>query len=291
MKNKYFIITIIVLIIYIIFSFMQTNKEYQGNYFKYFFGEEKNISVCYDTDNPEKPECKDIKVKSDPLYDYYRMIGDDVFNYILFFAPLFIMIPLSIIINKKMKKGYMKNTLTRISYKDYIKKIYKENIKFLFILPCFVIFLFILCSILDGHFSNYGELSYLDSVPFNNKNAIIFMVQYILNLFLFSFTYMNIVFICSSKNSNMFVTMIYSYLCYFIIDIIGEIFIGGLLFGRILKIYSVANYLNLFNSWQYFDCTSILYLNLYPLFLVIITSFIVYLLYKNKEKVIIENEK
>lgn len=287
------LLLIIISLFLIIFILVNLILQQKGN--KYIFTHNEIYSVCNDAKYFSDLKCKDIKSKSDPLIRYYQLINDTSFQSIIYFAPLLVIIPSAIIIHRNMKNGYMKNVLTRTNYSNYIKSVIKKTIKFSGILPLFILTMLFISGILCRNFS-YGTHKEMfgyftsPSIEFYGKIPQ-FLLLYIFNMLLFSMFYMNLTYICAKKSSNVFVTIIYTYLCYFVVDIIGEVFVGGLLFAQILNYKGVSDYLNLLNIWTYFDIHNLLYLCIYPILLVLVSGIAVYFLYRKRERILILNEK
>lgn len=275
--------------------FIMVNLFLQKYHNRYIFMHNESYSICNEAESLNDLKCKNIKSKSDPLIRYYQLINDTSFSSIVYFGPLLVIIPCAIIIHRNMKNGYMKNVLTRTSYSSYIKSVMKKTIKFSVILPVFIMIMLLISGILCRNFS-YGThkemFGYFTSPSIEFYGRIPqFLLIYIFNMLLFSIFYMNLTYICAKKSSNVFVTIIYTYLCYFVIDIIGEVFVGGLLFAQVLNYKGISDYLNLLNVWAYFDIHNLLYLCIYPISLVLVSSIIVYFLYKKRERILILNEK
>ena len=77
------------------------------------------------------------------------------------------------------------------------------------------------------------------------------MIFYLIGMVLNSIFYTNLGLIFCKKNSNFFVSTILAFLTFIGIDIIAEILVGGIFFGRILGINQMQDTLNLFNIWYY----------------------------------------
>ena len=118
-----------------------------------------------------------------------------------------------------------------------------------------------------------------------------FISTFIIVIILDSITYLNLGLICSRKKLSYQITMVLSYLSFIFIDFMGEVIVGGIILARCLNIHYTQDYLNMFNIWVYDGIHNILLFLLYHIFLLILTTTIVYLIYRNKEGVLIEFEK
>lgn len=238
---------------------------------------------------------KEGLVSNDPIILYYHIIQDLSLYYLQILMPLFIVIPAIWIFHKELHSGYIKYCLTRENYRTYLKKNYIKALLNAFILPFIVVVLVLLCCMITKGFAFgsgkelYGwiaspDVQYLSNLP-------LFMVTYILVMFLHGIFYVNLGLMCCKKNSNILVTIILSYLLFLIIDIILEVFVGNLLLARILGIHNIASSLSLVNIWTYEGVVSLSFIIIYSLALVIISTLVLYFIYKNKEDVLYASEK
>lgn len=238
---------------------------------------------------------KEGSASGDPMIQYYHMISDLNLNFIQILAPLFVFIPAIWHFHKHLSTGFIKNCLTRMSYKQYIRKHYLKALKKAFILPCFVIILLLCCCILTNnfHFGSKAEwYGWLTSPNPKYLNMLgTFILVYIINMFLHSIFYINLGLLYCKKYSNILVNIVLSYITFIAMDILMEIFIGNLLLAVVLNIHNVTDSLNLFNIWIYDNVISLPFSIAYALILVIVSTIIVHFIYRNKEGVIIEVEK
>lgn len=230
----------------------------------------------------------------DPLLLFYGINADKLYP-LENTAPLFVMIPAVYEFHNNLYTGFVKNKLTRISYKKYMTNIYFKSILRSMLLPLFVIILFIICCIVlksvsfGSGYEYYGY--YTSPDPKYALMPIRFILTFIIVIILDSITYLNLGLICSRKKLSYQITMVLSYLSFIFIDFMGEIIVGGIILARWLNIHYTQDYLNMFNIWVYSGVNNILIFLLYHIFLLILTTTIVYLIYRNKEGVLIEFEK
>lgn len=232
----------------------------------------------------------------DPLIIYFDYFQQSLYNLCLV-VPLFVFIPAIHKFHSELSSKHIKNCLTRMTYKEYLIKNYLHCLKYALILPIFVIFLMLGSCIIAGGFNfgsgtELGLYGWLSAAPDIKYLDILgeFMFTYVFNIFLHSIIYINLGLFFCKKNSNFLVNIILSYIGYIVLCIITELG-GGLLFGRILKIHGITDTLNLFNIWIYDNVISLPAITSYSALLVIITTIIVYLIYRDKEGVLIEVEK
>lgn len=216
----------------------------------------------------------------------YITLTDSRISTLQILSPLLIMLVASYNFFKKLKKGYFKNSLTRISYKKSFLKLYLSTYRYTIILPIFLIVIFICSYFISGNFDyEYGSKFYMFDVYGieNCKNIILFMIVYLLNFILHSIFWINISIYNCKHNKSFIVNIIFSYIEYLMIFIIFDMFFAGTLFGGT----EYSGYFSLSNIWAFSG------LNMYVVLLVSfilagISTFIVFLSYKNKEKVLEE---
>lgn len=234
-------------------------------------------------------------VNPDTITVFFDLLGNYSLRYLQIIAPLFIIAMAIWNFHKDLKSENYKNIITRTDYKKYIKKNLLSSLKCSIFLPIFLIYIFILAYILSGHFdikntiTAYPGYLLIDNKYLNYFPTFIFV--YICNLIFHSIFWINIGYILTKKGKNIIVTLVSSFLCYIAIFIVSELFIGGFLLSKLFGIENAMNYLNLANIWVYSDVDNIFILLFYGLFLVIASFSVLVLTYKDKEGVVIENEK
>jgi hypothetical protein len=257
---------------------------------------ERTVNRCHD-ENIKNDICE--KLLENPEYipiDTYSMFnsiidGGELF-YLTYIVFIFITVPAVWQISKEFKNNYPKNYLTRKSYKSYLFHIFKSSYKVIWILPVFVIYIFIFSYYISGHF-NYISTIEAGISSFEARyleNIGTFVIIYILNLIFISILYINLALIYLKKNKSVIVAIIEAYLTFIVIEIVNEIFISYLLFQKLLNIDLKGN-LILFNIFNYYNLTSAFDYLLIIASYTIISFIVVLLVYRNKEKVIVDLEK
>lgn len=234
-------------------------------------------------------------MKPDTITVFFDLLGNYSLRYLQIVAPLFIIAMAIWNFHKDLKSENYKNIITRMDYKKYIKKNLVNSLKCSLFLPIFLIYVFILAYILSGHFDIKATMAAYPGYLLINSKYLdyfsTFIFVYICNLIFHSIFWINIGYILTKKGKNIIVTLVSSFLCYIAIFIISELFIGGFLLSKLFGIKNAMDYLNLANIWVYSDVENIFILLFYGIFLAIISFSVLLLTYKNKEEVVIENEK
>lgn len=298
-RNIAFIVITIIFIFWGLFAANEYRTWWnQNNYaYNYYINECKNE---HKNDESYKDWCNQLieegqPVKPDTISVFFDLLGNYSLRYLQIIAPIFIISMAIWNFHKELKSEYYKNILTRIQYKKYMKIHIIKSLKYSFFLPIYLLFIFLLAYLLSGHFNlNATMEAYPGYLLIDNKYLNYFSTfsfVYIFNLILHSIFWINLGFIMSKNSKNILITLISSFLCYIAIFIVSEIFIGGFLLSKLFGISNAMNYLNLANIWVYSDVDNIFVMLFYGLFLVIISFLVLVSVFKNKEGVIIENEK
>lgn len=270
-----------------IISFIKDEKKTKQNYNDFYYkcqNEEYKIDkfLC----NKYSSTIKNRDALS--TFGYITIIYSSL-NVLQMVAPLLIIIVSTIYFHKMLRKGYLINSLTRANYESTLKKIYFKTLRYSLIMPIFLLVIFIISCIISGNFDyKYGISMYgFDAFGIDNyKNIFIFIPIYLLNFKLRSVFWINIAVYNCKYNKNSIVSIIVSYIEYIMLFIIFELIFGNLFFRGSEYMY----YFNLPNIWAYTEVSRI-GMTCFSTILVVITTSIVYLTYKSKEKIVKELEK
>ncbi len=293
LKNKAILISFLILLT---ITFIGSAKYYI-NYKKI----DNNIKLM-------KKECinennKDIKCeqilkleneykKFDTYTTFYSLITDKPIDILFILGPLFIIIPSIWYISKEMKSSYIKYYSIRKGYKNYLKHLFKNAYKSIFIIPIVMLILFLIAGFishwnfdytyaLTHSYSTYDEQYLINFIPF--------FIIFIINLILFSIFYANLGLLFINKNKSTLVSIIESYLTFLSIEIINEVLITGVLFYKILHI-PIQSILNIYDIYSYKGVYGYFPFLLVGLIYAFLSFIVVFIKYKNKEKTIINCE-
>lgn len=232
--------------------------------------------------------------KRSTLKTYYDIINDNVsYNSISLCTVFYFLIPFLVItsslynISKKFKNQDIKNHLTRESYNKYIKKILLDSYKSVFIWPMITILLFIFSYIISN-----GSFEIIDTnSSFSYEilsNPVAFMLSNLLNTIFMSFFWTNIALLIVPDTRNYIVSVLESIMIYFGIALTNTFFVI-LLISKILN-KDVEKYLDFFDVYTYYN-RELVPFNILCLSVALISGLLVYLKYKNKEKIIMKLER
>lgn len=232
--------------------------------------------------------------KRSTLKTYYDIINDNVsYNSISLCTVFYFLIPFLVItsslynISKKFKNQDIKNHLTRESYNKYIKEILLDSYKSVFIWPMITILLFMFSYIISN-----GSFEIIDTnSSFSYEilsNPVAFMLSNLLNTIFMSFFWTNIALLIVPDTRNYIVSVLESIMIYFGITLTNTFFVI-LLISKILN-KDVEKYLDFLDVYTY-NNRNLLSFNILCLSIALISGLLVYLKYKNKEKIIMKLER
>lgn len=232
--------------------------------------------------------------KRSTLKTYYDIINDNVsYNSISLCTAFYFLIPFLVItsslynISKKFKNQDIKNHLTRESYNKYIKEIFLDSYKSVFIWPMITILLFMFSYIISNGSFEIIDTNSSFSYEILSK-PVMFMLSNLLNTIFMSFFWTNIALLIVPDTRNYIVSVLESIMIYFGIALTNTFFVI-LLISKILN-KDVEKYLDFFDVYTYYN-RELVPFNILCLSIALISGLLVYLKYKNKEKIIMKLER
>ena len=232
--------------------------------------------------------------KRSTLKTYYDIINDNVsYNSISLCTAFYFLIPFLVIvsslynISKKFKNQDIKNHLTRESYNKYIKEIFLDSYKSVFIWPMITILLFMFSYIISNGSFEIIDTNSSFSYEILSK-PVMFMLSNLLNTIFMSFFWTNIALLIVPDTRNYIVSVLESIMIYFGIALTNTFFVI-LLISKILN-KEVEKYLDFFDVYNYYN-RELIPFNILCLSVALISGLLVYLKYKNKEKIIMKLER
>ena len=226
------------------------------------------------------------KTKRDTLTTFNEILNDSEYSFIYFLSVPFLIIMSSMYeISKRFKSGEIKNRLTRESYNSYIKDVFKSSYKSIILWPLITIYVLLFSYMISGTFTVSTETFAFTKEILNHPVSFIF--SYLLNTVLMSIFYINIGLFLVPENRNYLVTVIETAMVYFGITFTNTFFIIGFL---LKNLKNGEKYFDFFDMYTYHD-RELIPFNLLCLGVAFISSLVVYLKYRNKEKIVIKLEK
>lgn len=294
-KNYLLILAYLIPIILIGFSFTKYYKEYYSleQYEKYYQAcQENKDEVSCQHFNTIKQLNEQYKETDTKTY-FFEILNHYIDNYIVVLAPLLVILQTIHFLHKEFSSGFLKNKLTRMSYKQYQKKFFTVSLKSAIILPLIILTIFILSGLITKFNFTTPEWVYKTSVynANNYNNFFLYLVSSCLIVYFMGIFYSNIALAFLNKSKNSLLVIIFSYLCFFVFVILFDVG-GSILLIRLLKLNpSISAYLNIFDYWYINGENNYLYFIIISFSLALLSHVIDRVIYKNKEVTIIEVEK
>lgn len=293
-ENKLFILSILIIVGFITYSIISYTKWYNGH-IKSING---TITECENNTIQEREEyCKELlsdipDVKPDFYYTAGMIINEN--NRIIFVAFLIVTVPSLYYVCKVFKTRNIMYQLTRENYKEFKKKTFKKAYRSAIILPLsfliVIIFSVIFCkgfTVNDYFFQDY----FIEAERAHIISPYIYTFAILMKAFIISIIYINLSLMVARKNHKLYMSIILSYLLFIGVELFLEAFIGKIIFLNIFKIDSMILYFNIINVFAINIINGYLYTFIPLIIILIITTFIVIKLYKNKESLLIDCDK
>lgn len=247
-----------------------------------------NKLLEYEPDNFCKNNIDEYYTK-DTLSIYYDIFNSSEYSTLFYFGIPFLVIASSLYMtSKKFRNQDIKNCLTRESYNMYMKKMLKNAYKSVIIWPLLTIYLLIISYLISGTFE-VSITPNIASFPMSFlKNPSLFIISYLLNTIFMSFFWTNIALLIVPDTRNYIVSVLESIMIYFGITLTNTFFVI-LLINKIFH-RDVEKYLDFFDVYNYYN-RELIPFNILCLSIALISGLLVYLKYKNKEKIIMKLER
>lgn len=283
-KYKFYLIPYMILSLILTITFINHNNWYN----KHIESINETINECKSENiSIERKEyCENIIKNANTNKDYYYTVSEleSGLNKVYPFIFIFISFPVLYYVCNMFKSRVVNYELTRQNYKTFRKKLlmnsYKSSLLMIIIYLAIVITSYIYCN---------GFIASTEYIPNNVSNPYTFILINLFKILVLSLTYVNISLIVPRQNHKLYISLILSLLLFYGIELLSGYFIGTLLLDKIfdLNISSNISIYNLFVS----DLTNPLVHIIYPLFMFIVTIFIMNYMYKSKEKLVIDCDK
>lgn len=190
------------------------------------------------------------------------------------------------------RSGYLLNLCQRVNYTKIVKvELMKSWLSAGLILPFVSTFTLLISYIC---FQNPIILSRSETncLPFLSvpdimvqMNPYIFILIYTFLLFLFSIFIINIGIILTRYLKNMYLVMISSFITFIFVELLGQMIIGPLV-SNITGIVKMANGFSIYNLYYLDAIPSLWWEIVFAILLVVVSTLIIYIVYKDKEKVL-----
>ena len=292
-RNYLFIIIAFILIFFLSFNFISYQKTRQLEY------EHDNtlITNCFKNENKYSPgACIKLqeeitnKYKTKPsFYDTVSNILDNNFMFLDLILFLLIVIPTLYNLSDLLSDKTITHNMVKESFSKIKLNIFRKGYRYLWFYPTIILLFFIICLFISTNKETTTFLYTNINLP---SSPIYVIIMYLLNTLFLTGTYLNLALIGLRIKPNYFLAILTSFLIFLITEIFLSIFINKLL---IYSIFNKANYQGLFSIIGIFNIKidDVINFNLrvFISFIIFLITFIItYLMYKNKEKLVISME-
>ena len=291
LKNNILIILIIIVVsIIFITGGYKSLQEYKG----YVNAEQQLIKEREREGTNQKEWCGEILKNKDVELDFYTVFADALtwqVQYIYYFAFLIVVVPTMIKVCKILKYKQIINSNSRESYHSFLKKLLKTAYQYIWVLA--LLSLIMMIPIMMNTSLN-PEYAIINSHGMWQSNIIyhpvLFVISYLINVTLYSMIFIHIALLVARKQQKTIPCIIISYILYLAIEIVLEtvvrlIIIRGVFHSELGMIFNI---LNVFGMNDLYGVGPLLLINLC---MVLVSFGLVYLAYKDKEKLVIQCEK
>jgi hypothetical protein len=296
-NNKILFLTLFILLGFSIAGIYNNIKEFNMR----VYAHEYKINECKNNMKNESELlawCKeyikwDGPKRSDAFFTFFDIIFDNHFRIIHLLLPILIIMCSINRINIKLTNGYIKNELIRKKYSIYMLKEWLLSISHLLIIPLLFVFIFVVSFILTGNIDYKNSMLNFDPWvnPIFFNNIILSIVIYFINFLLHGIFIINIGYIMTKKGKGYILSVISSFIVYLGLWLFSETFFGYFIMIGIFGKPELHNYFSFTSLWGYPLINNFMIFTLIQFSYALISSIIVYIIYKNKEEVIMANEK
>ncbi len=292
-RNYLFIIIAFILIFFLSFNFISYQKTRQLEY------EHDNtlITNCFKNEEKYSPgACIKLqeeitnKYKTKPsFYDTISNILDNNFMFLDLILFLLIVIPTLYNLSDLLSDKTITHNMVKESFSKIKFNIFRKGYRYIWFYPTIILFFFIICLFISTNKETSTFLYTNINLP---SSPIYVIIMYLLNTIFLTGTYLNLALIGLRIKHNYFLAILTSLLIFLITEVFLSIFINKLL---IYSILNKANYQGLFSIIGIFNIKidDVINFNLrvFISFIIFLITFIItYLMYKNKEKLVISME-
>ena len=304
MKNKLIIVIIAIsfLSLSIISCFGQVISEYMPTLFEYNAVKENCPSketICSKFENQEE---LNVYLANNPRKKFdaitlasYVVETTNNFGLIAYLSPLIMILLVVFQIQDEISSGYIKNMLTRTSYKKILRKYILVAAKTALLIPLMYAFILLIASLITNF--NFTEIT-TEMIPmpelatFKYNHFFAYSITLIGGLYLLHFAYSLIGIFMSFISKNKVICTVLGYIYFIVLDLISMAF-GAYIIRRLLGFeYGSNNYFNLVGHYWFFDDTASPWISyLVIIGVILINLLLIYILAGRKEKAISLYEK
>lgn len=292
-ENKLLIISFLIVIGVLLYNIIEYNDWFKAN--KELI--ETRIQECKSEPITEEQEICNELLNSyhEPNPDFYYTVtvlssDMDILIYLMF---TLISIPVLYYVCNLFKSRNILYLLTRENYKQMKKNILLKAYKSSLILPIIYLIIIVFSLIYCRGFNIDSYYALMPTKELFNEiiNPYIYVIALIFKALLTGLIYVNIALIVARKNHNFYLSSLLSYILFIAIEIFLEALVGYIIFGKLLHIDSMMIYFNIMNIFSMNLSKGYIAVFIPLIVLFSISTIILSLVYKNKEKLVIDCDK
>lgn len=242
--------------------------------------ETKNCNYYIETFNENEFNMTAFYGYENYVLDFYRTYFGE------FITILIVIICSTYYISKFLRNRVIINHNNRRSYQKTIKNLFFSSWRYALLVPLILIVMFILTYIVTG--SGNDGYSYLENTMFEN-NVMFYFIMVLIQSIILTLIHINITLIVSRKEHNYIISIIKSFICVIGISLFIDIINNNLIYG-LLKLSKGIDF-NILAIYNLFNVENFSYTMMWNIIFLIVSFAILFISYKNKEKLIIDSEK
>lgn len=250
-------------------------------------------------------EGSDALLNFDTITTFFYILCNSELSILNILGPICVIIASTKVIHNEIHSGMIKNYLVREDYGKYIKKVFLTSLKGCWILPAALLVLFIGCYMYTKSFDVSKSLPVFlgyakDGTPMYTGSSVMvefefynypirLMITFFVVLIIHSIFYTNIGLIVAKKNKNFIISVVVSLFTFIALDVFSEIILKII----IIQIFGhkFGDIFNLMGIYVYSDFYDLNHLIIYSLIILFVSYLVLFLTYKDKERLINNSER
>ena len=209
-----------------------------------------------------------------------------------FFAFFILTIPTLVGISSLFKDQVLITYLTKQKYSTFLKELFKRFYRYIWLFPIILLIFFLMVYSFTKMSSSSFQFFDYNLVALTNK-PILFLAIYLINSLLLSVVYLNILAIALRCKHDYFSAILTSFLIYLAVYLIFAVGVNYIIFQNFLFLDTVGELFTLNGVFAFNVNNAIGPLERleFTISILLLSSLFVYLVYRSKEKLIIDCEK
>ena len=298
LKRNLFVIVFII----VVFGYVFNGISKSVNEFQQIDKRKENIALKCETDLSDENNsysdnyikyCENILSYKDDKFSFYNYLSDMAIEkcglVVGYLGLLVVLVPALYYVCRLLKNGYIVNYLTRKNYLSFLKCLFGNAYRFVWILPLIAIIM-ICVSLKYGVIQNNTNTLTLWMSDITN-NIYLFIILYLINIFMYSCMFINLGLIVARYQNNYFLSLVLSYVIFFGLELFLELFSASGVCNVFFKDYCGGSFFNIMDAFTFNDAYGVSSVMLFSFVMLVISFVGVFLAYRNQEKLVIKSER